>query len=242
MDLALGLINGPCWLSLARSLCYIRCHSRWGIRRHRCQKEAFCNWNGSSSSIIQDPGQKPPHIKPEWEQPQCNRDLSTVLDLWEGMLFGWVWQFPINFELEISLVLAVVSGSSWVLFVFGLSPRQGISIASFLRITEEIPVKPNPIFRAKILCMCEIKAGDKDKLCEMMSLQTGLWSCVRKGIPWGLCWLSYNQRGKLEMGLGRLCCPLVHTLGVLTSIHSHYIFIYFSFYFILGFSWSTMLC
>ena len=131
---------------------------------------------------------------------------------------------------------------SLICTVFGLSPRQGISIASFLRITEEIPVKPNPIFRAKILCMCEIKASDKDKLCEMMSLQTGLWSCVRKGIPWGLCWLSYNQRGKLEMGLGRLCCPLVHTLGVLTSIHSHYIFIYFSFYFILGFSWSTMLC
>ena len=175
MDLALGLINGPCWLSLARSLCYIRCHSRWGIRRHRCQKEAFCNWNGSSSSIIQDPGQNTPPPYKTWvgAAPMQQRSVDSL-----GSLRGnAVW---LGLAISGKLWIGDKSGSSsrqWVQLslvctVFGLSPRQGISIASFLRITEEIPVKPNPIFRAKILCMCEIKASDKDKLCEMMSLQT----------------------------------------------------------------------
>ena len=50
---------------------------------------------------------------------------------------------------------------SLICTAFGLSPRQGIVTAPFLRVTEETPVKPNPVSRAEILCMCEIKAGGK---------------------------------------------------------------------------------
>lgn len=34
-------------------------------------------------------------------------------------------------------------------------------IASFLRSSEETSVKPNSVFRVKILCMCEAHAGDR---------------------------------------------------------------------------------
>lgn len=43
----------------------------------------------------------------------------------------------------------------------GVPHREGIVSTSFLNITEGASVKPNPIFKVKILCMCEIKAHDR---------------------------------------------------------------------------------
>lgn len=146
--------------------------------------------------------------------------VLIVLDLSERPLLGCVLLFLLNFESEIISVLDIISGSSQISFVLSLCfprcPHRHCYCINF----EETSVKPNPIFRVKFLCMCEVHTHDKEKL--KLDTVRGPRSWGRKEMPWDLAdVITIKEVISWRQLYRELFDHLVHTMGVVTNVHSH---------------------